>query len=437
MADTNINEINEAADNGTFLQAAFEVIVSNSKNNDTQNVTGVAVDGSGNPIQAVSGNIYVIDDTTLNEGYTAASLKNTNTVYMKLSAKSAVDGRPGDHTGLYVHNTYDVNKLTDGSLVVNFPGKTLGLVTLAGERSDYTELIVGEKYKFAISNFYEATTYAVGNTFAVKNGVWKQTTLASITAGDVYGELKKISSFTEGGLYAGTGYVLEIKRKAVADTVGSIVVANPTLAGTEPDLTGLEVDGSKFKVPTELPSVTASDNGKVLGVVDGDWDKVNNVPIVVTYTKSNVGVITCDTSYNTILLNYFAKKPMIGVIDDRSSDAVYYLSNIMLLAAPDLTPNPCFVWGNTTASSPVVGLLPAGAVVSPSMVHLPSDLAAILGTEFIYQQDNYQAYIPNVDVTMQSGFVPAVTANGIVWKKPTTMTFDSTTGTLAITSGGI
>ena len=31
---------------------------------------------------------------------------------------------------------------------------------------------------------------------------------------------------------------------------GTNVEANPTLEGTEPNLTGLEVDGSKYKIPS-------------------------------------------------------------------------------------------------------------------------------------------------------------------------------------------
>lgn len=248
MAISDVNEINRAADNGTFLQAAFEVIVSNSKNNDTQNVTGIAVDGSGNLIQAISGNIYVVDELTLNEGYTEAGIKNTNTTLMKAAESGAVEGRPGDHTGLYVHNTYNVNVLSDGQLKVNFPGKTLGLITIPGERSDYTELIVGEKYKFAISNFSAAASYSVGNIFTVDDGVWKLTEAESVNAGDVYAVLTKISQFTEGGMYAGTGYVLEIKRKAVTDTVGTIVIANPELSGDEDSLDGIQIDDTKYKI---------------------------------------------------------------------------------------------------------------------------------------------------------------------------------------------
>ena len=281
MADANVNEINEAADNGTFLQAAFEVIVSNSKNNDTQNVTGIAVDGNGDPIQAVSGNLYVQTTLTLNEGYSEATLKNTNTVYMKAAPNGLVEGRPGDHTGIYAHNTYDVNKITDGNLVVNFPGKTLGLVTHKGERSDYTELIVGEKYKFAISNFYAVSAYSVGDTFTVNGGLWKLTTSASIPAGAVYAELKKISSFTEGGMYAGDGFVLEIKRKAVVDTTGvtSLVFTNTTVSTWESDETYADFP---YRASVALTGVTANSFAQVVFSV-ADAMSGNYAPVAETY----------------------------------------------------------------------------------------------------------------------------------------------------------
>lgn len=48
---------------------------------------------------------------------------------------------------------------------------------------------------------------------------------------------------------------------------------NPTLEGTEAALTGVEIDGVKYKIAGGggLPEVTASDNGKVLTVVNGAW----------------------------------------------------------------------------------------------------------------------------------------------------------------------
>lgn len=57
----------------------------------------------------------------------------------------------------------------------------------------------------------------------------------------------------------------------------SSVVANPTLVGTESDLTGLEVENIKYKI-SSLPAVTSSDNGKVLMVSDGAWTVSATLP---------------------------------------------------------------------------------------------------------------------------------------------------------------
>ena len=57
-------------------------------------------------------------------------------------------------------------------------------------------------------------------------------------------------------------------------TARGLVIANPTLAGTESSLTSLQVGNSKYKIDaggSSLPTVTASDNGKVLMVVNGAW----------------------------------------------------------------------------------------------------------------------------------------------------------------------
>ena len=43
-----------------------------------------------------------------------------------------------------------------------------------------------------------------------------------------------------------TGSAIEFLKE---ETGATTVVANPTLKGTEPDLTGIEVDGNKYKVP--------------------------------------------------------------------------------------------------------------------------------------------------------------------------------------------
>lgn len=209
-------EIFNAQNADEFLRCGFEVIVSNSKNNDTQNVTGIAINGDGDAEEAFAGGLYVQSEKTLNEGYTANGLHNLNTPYMQLAEGGAVEGKPGDHTGIYACNTYDVNKLSDGGLlIINFPGKTLGLITPAGERTDYTELIVGEQYKFGEVNFANAdiSGLADGDVLEIENGVFKKGSLDSVEAGYVYGKVHEFRAFTEGANLGTKGVIVKICRK--------------------------------------------------------------------------------------------------------------------------------------------------------------------------------------------------------------------------------
>jgi hypothetical protein len=76
---------------------------------------------------------------------------------------------------------------------------------------------------------------------------------------------------------------------------GTNVVANPTLAGTEADLEGLQVGDTKYKVDGGggLPSVGTSDNGKILKVVAGEWAVVTDILVLHgTLTSANGGTIT-------------------------------------------------------------------------------------------------------------------------------------------------
>lgn len=60
--------------------------------------------------------------------------------------------------------------------------------------------------------------------------------------------------------------------KILEEGLGSEVVANPTLEGTEDPLTSIEIEGVKFVIPAELPSVTPEDVGKFLRVsLNGLW----------------------------------------------------------------------------------------------------------------------------------------------------------------------
>ena len=86
----------------------------------------------------------------------------------------------------------------------------------------------------------------------------------------------------------------EIKGKNLIDVIdettegyegggGTKVVANPTLEGTEPDLTGLEVDGQKFKVP-EVKAYTA---GNGISISEDDSVSVDTTVVQKKLTAGN------------------------------------------------------------------------------------------------------------------------------------------------------
>ena len=99
---------------------------------------------------------------------------------------------------------------------------------------------------------------------------------------------------------ADNGKVLGVNNgvwEKVAASGGTTVVANPTLAGTEADLTGLQVGDTKYKVP-------AGGGGGVLivtdtnGTLDKTWQEIydagfavyrlSGVPIVITLNQIGI-----------------------------------------------------------------------------------------------------------------------------------------------------
>ena len=210
----------------------FEVIVSNSKRNDTQNITGIfgSVDSSGATPVFTAAAVYAgtlckkADDLTgganrpFNEGYEGAELRNVNDYYMVAADDGIVAKFPGDHTGIYAANTYNVNQLSDGTLAINFPGKTLGLQTPAGERTDFTEIIIGEKYAFGYLNTSYAATpdsaasdsnFTPGTILYVADGV-----LSSVTGetGELAFEIIGTARFTEGAADGGRKIIAQAIR---------------------------------------------------------------------------------------------------------------------------------------------------------------------------------------------------------------------------------
>lgn len=90
--------------------------------------------------------------------------------------------------------------------------------------------------------------------------------------------------------------------KYVTPESGTEVVANPTLAGTETDLTGLEVDGVKYKVPSGGSSngynlTITIDTMGAFKIIYSDYT-TETISGTGTYVKSNVigFIITQDAS---------------------------------------------------------------------------------------------------------------------------------------------
>ena len=164
-----------------------------------------------------AGTLCVQNGLIPSEGYEAFNILNGNTWYFNAATSGAVAGKTGDHTGIFAFNGYDVNKVSDGSNTYNIGAKTLGLSLPAGERGDFTELVVGQQYKWDIGNF--TTTPAVGQfaTIASANaGKWTPASSAPAAGGVVYAQILRTEPINEGVRFKGDGYIVRILRAVQA-----------------------------------------------------------------------------------------------------------------------------------------------------------------------------------------------------------------------------
>lgn len=218
---------------------AFEVDVTNSKRNDTQNITGkfgsfTGTDGAFVPDVCSAGFLCVQNSLLPNEGYESAitrntagagfiaatGLKNGNSWYMTAATNGKATGLTGDHTGIYASNTYDVARATLNDMAINIPGKTLGLAIPADERGDFTELIVGEQYNFGAGNFSTKPTDSL-LFCTIANGLLVAQAAAP-TDGSVYFQVMRLDGrFTEGAFDAGEKYTLRCLRSVAAAGAGA------------------------------------------------------------------------------------------------------------------------------------------------------------------------------------------------------------------------
>ena len=209
----------------SIANTAFEVSVSNITRNETQNVPGYFGAGVGDEFVAdicASGFLCVRSELTASEGYETLTnpILNGNTWRFVAATNGKVAGRTGDHTGLYAFNSYNTAMAKQGDNAWRIGANTLGLELDAGERGDFTELIVGEQYTWAAGNFSTLPSDA-GDIYAtISSGLLVATDTAP-TDGSVYLHIWRQKNFTVGTRNAAFGgYVCEVCR-SVDETVYS------------------------------------------------------------------------------------------------------------------------------------------------------------------------------------------------------------------------
>ena len=193
----------------------FEVTVSNSVNNQTQNVPGKFGTGTGTGFTAQNcsaGLLCIRNGLIPSEGYEDLStpILNGNTWFFN-AAVDGEDGLLGDHTGIYAFNNYNVNRAVSGNNAWNVGANTLGLGLPAGDRGDFCEILIGEQYTFGTGNFSTAPTD--GSLYAtISGGLLVASATAPEADSGVYFKILRSKNINEGTSFWGTGYVLEAAR---------------------------------------------------------------------------------------------------------------------------------------------------------------------------------------------------------------------------------
>lgn len=198
----------------------FEVTVSNSVNNQTQNVPGKFGTGTGSGFSAQdcsAGLLCVQNGLIPSEGYenVTPAILNGNTWFFN-AATDGNEGLLGDHTGIYAFNNYDVNKAVSGSNQWNVGAQTLGLGLPAGNIGDFCEIIIGEQYTFGAGNFSTLPTDSTYKYVTISGGLLVASTSAPAAGSGVYFEYLRKKPVNEGTTYWGDGYVLKAMRAANA-----------------------------------------------------------------------------------------------------------------------------------------------------------------------------------------------------------------------------
>lgn len=204
----------------SIANTAFEVSVSNITRNETQNVPGYFGSGSGSSFvgdSCPSGFLVSRSELAESEGY--SGVLNGNTWRFVQAGYGVVEGRTGDHTGIYAYNPYNVHQTTDSfGNVYNVGANTLGLELPADQRGDFTELIVGEQYTFGAGNFSTLPSDPDTDIYATINNGRLVAGASVPTDGGIYFRIWRQKNFTVGTRNASfVGYVCEVLRSVAGE----------------------------------------------------------------------------------------------------------------------------------------------------------------------------------------------------------------------------
>lgn len=228
---------------------------------------------------------------------------------------------------------------------------------------------------------YEGQDAVVFGIYSKIKSTKKRIVLISlIVAGALMNDLSvEVELKSNGKLFISNAYGYDLTidsndKVSVASHVDTSVVANPTLAGTEDNLSGLEVNGTKYKVPSGI-NVVANPT------LEGTESALSGLEVGSTKYK----VISGTTLYLHSMS--LGGGNMLYLVDTRS----IHLSMSNLLSGD------------------------AQNIILNARVSGPTYVGAIIDINYIVLQDKYTAvYLPSGDTTLNSFDITSIENDTVI-----------------------
>lgn len=189
-----------------IANTAFEARITNHRNDDTANITGIFLGGNDAADICSAGFLCTRAALAANAGYPSAlSISNENTWNMVEAESTDLASTP-----IYACNPHDVNEVTDPVTGATFKvgANTLGIPAPAGKPVTFTKIdfLSGDKrYRFGVGNLSAAL--GANTFFTIANGLLTPAAQAPTTTGAPYFVLRGTGTFTEGAYASAITYV--------------------------------------------------------------------------------------------------------------------------------------------------------------------------------------------------------------------------------------